>query len=61
MAEAEKQVILQTLSAQNGNKSRAAEVLDIGRKTLHRKLAEYGIESKSDSDGEGEPVPPGAV
>jgi DNA-binding NtrC family response regulator len=43
MAEAEKQVILQTLSAQNGNKSRTAEVLDIGRKTLHRKLDEYGI------------------
>lgn len=47
MAEAEKQVILQTLSAQNGNKSKTAEVLDIGRKTLHRKLDEYGLEPKS--------------
>lgn len=51
MAEAEKQVILQTLSAQNGNKSKTAEVLDIGRKTLHRKLDEYKIET---AEGEGE-------
>jgi DNA-binding NtrC family response regulator len=61
MAEAEKQVILQTLTAQNGNKSRAAEVLEIGRKTLHRKLAEYGIESKQDADGEAESVPTDSV
>jgi len=47
MAEAEKQVILQTLSANNGNKSKTAEILGIGRKTLHRKLDEYGIESGS--------------
>jgi DNA-binding NtrC family response regulator len=50
MAEAEKQVILQTLSAQNGNKSKTAEVLDIGRKTLHRKLDEYGLESRGGED-----------
>lgn len=58
IAEAEKQVIIQTLSAQNGNKTRAAEVLGIGRKTLHRKLDEYGLDSKMDieNDGEGEPV-----
>lgn len=45
MADAEREIILQTLSAQNGNKSRTAEVLGIGRKTLHRKLDEYGMES----------------
>lgn len=45
MAEAEKEVILQTLSAQNGNKSKTAEVLGIGRKTLHRKLDEYGLDA----------------
>jgi DNA-binding NtrC family response regulator len=50
MAEAEKQVILQTLSANNGNKTKTAEVLDIGRKTLHRKLDEYGVETKGDSE-----------
>lgn len=60
MAEAEKQIILQTLSAQGGNKTRTAEVLGIGRKTLHRKLDEYGIESRltvdteADTDGEDE-------
>jgi DNA-binding NtrC family response regulator len=54
MAEAEKQVILQTLSQQNGNKSRTAEVLDIGRKTLHRKLGEYGLDSKLEEAGDGE-------
>ncbi len=43
MADAEREVILQTLAAQNGNKSRTAEVLGIGRKTLHRKLDEYGF------------------
>jgi DNA-binding NtrC family response regulator len=40
--EAERIVILNTLSAHKGNKSKAAEVLAMGRKTLHRKLAEWG-------------------
>jgi len=44
MADAEREIILQTLAAQNGNKSKTAEVLGIGRKTLHRKLDEYGDE-----------------
>jgi len=56
MAEAEKQVIIQTLTAQSGNKSRTAEVLEIGRKTLHRKLDEYGIDSKIELEIEGDPV-----
>ena len=43
LSDAEKEVILYTLSQCGGNKSKAAEVLRIGRKTLHRKLAEYGI------------------
>jgi DNA-binding NtrC family response regulator len=42
LAEAERIVIRDTLSAHRGNKSKAAEVLDVGRKTLHRKLAEWG-------------------
>jgi DNA-binding NtrC family response regulator len=42
LAEAEKMVITATLSANKGNKSRTAEALGIGRKTLHRKLEEWG-------------------
>jgi DNA-binding NtrC family response regulator len=40
--EAEKIIIRDTLSFHKGNKSKAAETLAIGRKTLHRKLAEWG-------------------
>jgi DNA-binding NtrC family response regulator len=42
LSEYEKEIILATLAWVGGNKSRAAEVLGIGRKTLHRKLEEYG-------------------
>jgi DNA-binding NtrC family response regulator len=41
VAEAERQLILKTLEAQNNNKTRAAEVLGISLKTLHNKLKEY--------------------
>jgi len=43
LAEAEKRFILFTLENTGGNKTKASEVLKIGRKTLHRKLAEYGL------------------
>ena len=46
MADAEKQIILGTLGHVRGNKSCAAEVLGIGRKTLHRKLKDYGIKEE---------------
>jgi DNA-binding NtrC family response regulator len=47
MAEAEKAIILGTLGHMRGNKSRTAETLGIGRKTLHRKLKEYGLEEET--------------
>jgi DNA-binding NtrC family response regulator len=40
--EAEKQLILRTLAAQDNNKTRAAQVLGISLKTLHNKLKAYG-------------------
>ncbi len=43
LADAEKEVIRATLAREGGNKSRTAEVLGIGRKTLHRKIEEYGL------------------
>ena len=44
MAEAEKIIIQQNLASNQGNKSKTADILGIGRKTLHRKLEEYGEE-----------------
>lgn len=44
MEDAEREIIRANLASQNGNKSRTAEILGIGRKTLHRKVAEYNIE-----------------
>ena len=41
MDESERRIILRTLAAQNNNKTRAAEILDISLKTLHNKLARY--------------------
>lgn len=43
LAEAEKKMIEVTLTHYQGNKSKTAEVLGIGRKTLHRKLNEYNL------------------
>ena len=43
LADIEREAIRATLVQQNGNKTRAADVLGIGRKTLHRKLQEYGL------------------
>lgn len=41
MEEAERKIILSTIEYCAGNKSKASELLEIGRKTLHRKLNEY--------------------
>ncbi len=44
LEELEKQAIAQALKAAGGNRTRAAEQLGISRRTLHRKIAEYGFE-----------------
>ena len=33
---------MQNLAINKGNKTKTADILDIGRKTLHRKLDEWG-------------------
>ena len=44
--EAEKIIIRNTLTMEGGNKTKVAQILGIGRKTLHRKLQEYGMETE---------------
>ena len=59
LAELEREYILETLRETNGNKSRAAEMLGLDRKTLYRKLDEYaaaaaaasGHDSENSTDG----------
>jgi putative PEP-CTERM system response regulator len=43
LEEAEKQMIIDALNEQDGNRTRAAEQLGISRRTLHRKLNQYGL------------------
>lgn len=46
--EVEKKAVLQTLEACGGNKSEAARQLGVTRKTLHAKLARYGLAGQDD-------------
>ena len=43
--EAERQLIVQALKETNGNRTKAAERIGISRRTLHRKLNQYGLEN----------------
>ncbi|HMZ52455.1 MAG TPA: helix-turn-helix domain-containing protein [Candidatus Sumerlaeota bacterium] len=42
--DAERELIKATLADFQGNKAKAARTLGLGRKTLYRKLQQYGIE-----------------
>jgi two-component system response regulator PilR (NtrC family)/two-component system response regulator HydG len=48
LRELEREYILEVLRQTAGNKSRAAEILGLDRKTLYRKLAEFGQDTPSD-------------
>jgi DNA-binding NtrC family response regulator len=48
--EAEKMLIVRTLEATGGNKTRAAEILGVSLKTLHNKLKEYNRSSDDQQD-----------
>jgi DNA-binding NtrC family response regulator len=43
LSDAERELVRATLAAQDGNRAQTAKVLGIGRKTLYRKMEEYGI------------------
>jgi DNA-binding NtrC family response regulator len=51
ISDAERILIRDTLAAQGGNKSRTAEILGIGRKTLYQKIQEYGLEAGEQEQG----------
>jgi DNA-binding NtrC family response regulator len=56
MAEIEREAILRTVEHTGGHRARAADLLEIGLRTLQRKLKEYGEivpRGESESDGEG--------
>jgi DNA-binding NtrC family response regulator len=44
LAEMERRLILATLEQTEGNRAAAARMLGLGRKTLYRKLRQYGVE-----------------
>ncbi|MCQ2247415.1 MAG: sigma-54 dependent transcriptional regulator [Treponema sp.] len=52
LEESEKIIIRQNLAANRNNRTKTAEVLGIGRKTLQRKLAEWGMEEGEGPDGD---------
>ena len=49
LREVEKQFVLRTLAAENNNKTRAADRLDISTKTLHNMLQRWGLLHKTAS------------
>jgi two-component system response regulator HydG len=51
LEEVEKRYILKVLQAAGGNKSLAAQTLRVSRRTLYRKLDEYGVESAKAPNG----------
>jgi two-component system response regulator HydG len=56
LEEVERRYILRVLDACSGNRTHAARVLGIGRKTLYRRLASYGVlggEGQGNDDGSG--------
>ena len=50
LEDAEKIIIQENLAVNKGNKSKTADILGIGRKTLHRKLQEYGMTEEISED-----------
>ena len=51
LEETEKQLIIKALRVHGGNRTKAAAELGISRRTLHRKLNEYGLHEKEEEPG----------
>jgi len=54
LEEAEKIIIRDTLMANKFNKSKTAELLGIGRKTLYQKINDYNLDDREASKAEEE-------
>ena len=52
----ERELILRTLSEQQGNMSRTAEVLGVERSNLYRKMRAFGVAPARRSDEDAEPL-----
>lgn len=50
LKEVEREMIIQTLNHVKGNKTKAAQILGIGIRTLYRKLEEYGWEEEAPAE-----------
>ncbi len=50
LEEAERQLILKTLKAKGGNRTKTAEILGISTRTLRNKLHEYGVKGSMNED-----------
>jgi DNA-binding NtrC family response regulator len=59
MDDVEREVILRTLAAHDGNKTQTAEVLGISRRSIYNKLAVYGVDPDGPPDGVA-PTSPGS-
>jgi DNA-binding NtrC family response regulator len=53
MDQVERTMILETLKLMKGDKTKAARVLGIGRKTLYRKLERYRMDEHASAEGAG--------
>ena len=51
IAELEREAILRTLAYTGGHRAKAAQLLDIGLRTLQRKLKEYGVVGAAGEEG----------
>ena len=51
LRELERRYILEVVRETAGNRSRAAEILGLDRKTLYRKLQEYAQDGGADAEG----------